>query len=104
MAILDFGKSLAKPQAVKTSVSEAAMRKVDKMFDNAAKPKINVSKTPAKPMAVKVDKRSPTGSRNRKPDRGGRRETTQAQRGEVLKKHFKNILTGRASRALQGNK
>ena len=77
-----ISKSLANPpQAIKTSVSEAAMRKVDKMFDNAAKPKVNVSKTPAKPMAVKVpgkrgpaaDRRAPTGSRARKPDTGGKR-------------------------------
>lgn len=77
-----FGKSLANPpMAIKTSVSEAAMRKVDKMFDNAAKPKINVSKTPPV-QAVKVpgkkgpvDRRAPTGSRNRKPDKGGNRSS-----------------------------
>jgi hypothetical protein len=132
MPLLDFGKSLAKPQAIKTSVSEAAGRKIDKMFDNAAKPKINVSKTPAKPMAVKVegkrgpaDRRSATGSRARKPDTGGQRTddarakraevmkkaegrmkplpTTQAQRGEIVRSHFKNILSGKTGR-MQGNK
>lgn len=72
----DLSTSLANPQAIKTSVSEAAMRKVNKMFDNAAKPKINVSKT-APVQAVKVpgkkgpvDRRAPTGSRNRKVGKG----------------------------------
>ncbi len=53
MPLKDVSKSLANPQAIKTSVSEAAMRKVNKMFDNAAKPKVNVAKTPPT-QAVKV--------------------------------------------------
>jgi hypothetical protein len=59
----NFSKSLANPQAIKTSVSEAAMRKVDKMFDNAAKPKINVSKTPPV-QAVKVPGKMGPSRRN----------------------------------------
>lgn len=53
MPLINFSKSLANPQAIKTSIPEAAMRKVNKMFDNAAKPKVNVSKTPPT-QAVKV--------------------------------------------------
>jgi hypothetical protein len=52
MPLLNFKKSLARPQAIKTSVSEAATRKVNRMFDDVAKQKVNVSKTP--PQAVKV--------------------------------------------------
>jgi len=46
----DFSKSLASPQAIKTSPSEAAMRKVNRMFDDAAKPK----NPKPKPQAVRV--------------------------------------------------
>ena len=87
MPLLDFSKSLAQPQAIKTSVAEAAGRKVNKMFDNAAKPKINVSKTPPV-QAVKVpgkqgpvDRRSPTGSRARRPDSGGKRSASRGGGG-----------------------
>ena len=78
-------------QAIKTSTAEAAGRKVDKMFDNAAKPKQKVrGKMPKRAQAVKNEGL-------------GRRKSDKKSRMVKLKSHFKAILGGRSGLA-QGKK
>lgn len=80
----------------------AATRKAERMLMDNKKAQDKKKGTARKPMATKTDRRSPTGSRTRKPDSGGRRggQESKATRTEKLKSHLKKIIPSR----LQGRK
>ena len=81
-----------RPQAIKTSPQEAALRKVERMFEGHGKELKRRAEADAKPqkqMAIRN-----TDVRRRKTD-------TQASRMSKLKLHFKNITSGKV---LQGKK
>lgn len=87
--------------ATRESKSQFAERKVNRMFDNAAKPKINVAKTRPQ-QAVKVPGKMGPSQRNNSTDPKTRKDD-KATRGQKMRAHFKQILSGKAGR-MQGNK
>ena len=105
---LQIGKTMPtskKPMAIKTSKAEAAGRKVDRMFDDHAKADKRRNVGPrGKPMAVKTNK-ADQGRRktDTKKKRGKPKKLSQAERGQLLKNHFKKLFSGKISR-MQGKK
>jgi hypothetical protein len=87
--------------ATREAKSDWAERKAGRMLmDSSAHQKKTAGRGKRPPMATKnpEDRRAATGSRNRKLP-----STTQAERGQNLRTHFKNILSGKAGR-MQGKK
>ena len=73
-------------------------RRVNKMFDSVGKPKTHNSKA----MATKVPGKMGPSQRNGVSDPKTRNDD-KATRGQKMRNHFKNILSGKAGR-MQGNK
>ena len=86
--------------AERESRSEWSERRVNKMFDIAAKPK---NKSPTKKsMADKVPGKMGPSTRNGVEDPKTRKDD-KATRGRKMREHFKNILSGKSGR-MQGKK
>ncbi len=94
------------PMAIKGTRQEAALRKIDRMFDGAIKhrkaSKNFAEKASANSQAVKVPGKMGPSQRNGASNLNTRKDD-KATRGAKMKVHFKKIFSGRSG-GMQGKK